>query len=154
MKARHLLFVGIGLLLTGCIPLQQTEITGGLSATDGSHDYFGWYNETGYGLSSVGPGKVNTIRVIDAQSYALSSKGVRYGVHSQPHLFDIDQKYAYVRNEIHFLNAKGGPVSRLENGEWRFVFVFLDLTGKEERRVFTGKLWNFYYVPILDGAPN
>jgi hypothetical protein len=139
----------LGLLLVGCIPLQQTDIKGGQG-----YDGFGWYNETGYGLLWIGPGNVkNTITVVDAKSYALGPNGIRYGVRSELHLFDVQQKYAYVRDEIHFLDAKGGQVSRLGNGVWQFSFTFVK-DGKEESRTFTRKLWTFNYVPIIDGPPN
>lgn len=140
-----------GLLLTGCIPLQQTDIKGSLP---NSHDGFGWFDETGYGLLWIGTGNAkNTITVIDAKSYALGPNGVKYRVHSEPHLFDVQQKYAYVRDEIHFLDANGGQVSRLGSGDWQFSFTFVK-DGKEESRTFSGKLWTFYYLPIIDGPPN
>ncbi|MGA7725574.1 MAG: hypothetical protein WCA95_09830 [Opitutaceae bacterium] len=138
-----------GLMLAGCIPLQQTDMKGG-DRLDG----FEWYAETGYGLFWIGPSNVgNAVKIVDAKSYALGPNGVRYGVHSERHQFDIEQKYVFVRDEIHFLDAKGAQVSHLSTGVWQFSFTFVR-DGKEEHRMFTGKLWTFYYVPIIDGPPN
>ena len=148
MKAVPFLIL-VGLLLSCCFRLQQTDIKGGVG-----YDDFGWFDEQSYGLLTIGlSNAANSIKMIDAKSYAIASDGTRYNVRSSPHEFDVTQKAAYVRDEITFWDGKGTKVRHLGNGDWRFVFCFLR-DGKERTAQFGGKLWTYNYIPVIDGPPN
>ena len=135
--------------LAGCIPLQQTDIRGGNAG-----DNFSWFDETSYGLLVIGnKDPVNGIRVVDSKSFAYGPGGEKYRVHSEPHFNDVRDRSRYVRTHITFLDDKGSQERHLTSGTWRFDFVFIR-DGIEQSRTFSGRLWTYYYVPIIDGAPN
>lgn len=132
--------------LTGCMPLQQTNITGGLE-----YDHFGYYDD--YGLLSIGPSNLpNKIQLIESESYAVGPNAKKYGIKSQPHDFDIHQKYPYVRDRIYVIN-EGRPIRNLKSGTWKFVFYFMTPEAKDSR-TFDVKVETFYYNPVIHGAPN
>jgi hypothetical protein len=145
----RVILICMALALAGCIPLQQTDIRGG-----NPEDNFGWFDETGYGLLVVGSrDAANSIRVIDSKSFAYGPGGEKYRVHSEPHFNDVRDKNPFVRDHITFFDEKGSQRRHLRNGTWRFDFVFVR-NGIEQSRTFSGRLWTYHYVPIIDGAPN
>jgi hypothetical protein len=134
------------LAMSGCMPLQQTNISGGKG-----YDHFGIYDD--YGLLSVGPSnQTKAIQLIDSESYAVGPNAKKYGIKSEPHDFDISQKYPYVRDRIYVMDD-GRPLRSLKDGTWKFVFYFMT-TGGKDSRTFDAQLGTFYYNPVIHGAPN
>lgn len=136
------------LLLIGCVPLQQSEVSGGKK-----DDYFRYYDE--YGLLEIGPSdKKKTVTLIPEYSYALSPKGIKYGIHTEPHFYDLEQKHPYIRDHITLVNPRGKRIGSIpQNGTWHFHFEFIGPRGKDSRE-FTIRFWTFYYNPIIHGPPN
>jgi len=150
---RHLITIAIASSLAACIPLQQTNIVGGRG-----YDHFGLYGETGYGLLQIGPSNTpKKSHVIDSQSFALSPKGVRLRIETEPHPYDIEKKspkVPYVRDRVYVLDAEGRRITRpLKNGQWKFHFTMRTPKGIETRD-FDADLWTFFYNPVIHGSPN
>ena len=135
-------------MLFGCLPLQQSDVAGGRK-----HDYFRYYGD--YGLLNIGStNKKKLITLIPSSSYALSPKGTKYGIDSEPHFYDVDQKYPYIRDHITLISPSGKHIYRIpQNGIWHFHFEFLSPRGKDSRD-FISRFWTFYYNPIIHGPPN
>ena len=136
------------LSLIGCIPLQQSEVSGGTK-----NDFFRYYGD--YGLLNIGStDKKKTITLLPESSYALSPNGTKYGIYTEPHFYDLDQKYPYIRDHVTLVSPRGKRLGSIpQNGIWQFHFDFAGPRGRDTRD-FTIKFWTFYYNPILHGPPN
>ena len=72
------------LLLSGCMPLKQYNVTGGKR-----YDGIG-YDEEGYGLLQIGSSnQPKTTSIVDAESFAIGPRGKRYSVESEPHPYHL-----------------------------------------------------------------
>src|SRR5438094_151838 len=102
---RHLISMAIAGSLAACIPLKQTRITGGLG-----YDYFGYYGQSGYGLLQIGASNApKQIILIDSRSFALSPKGIRFRVQTEPHPYDLETKSSkapYIRDRVYVLDSQ------------------------------------------------
>lgn len=136
------------LSLIGCIPLQQSDVNGGTK-----NDFFRYYGD--YGLLNIGSAnKKKTVTLIPESSYALSPKGIKYGIYTEPHFYDLDQKFPYIRDHVTLVSPRGKRLGSIpQNGIWHFHFEFLGPRGKDSRD-FTSRFWTFYYNPIIHGPPN
>jgi hypothetical protein len=144
-KILFIIFLALG--LTGCIPLQQTKITGGQN-----NDYFGYYDD--YGLLNIGTwNETKAIHILAVDSYAIGAGNEKYGIRSEPHQYDIDKNYPYIRDRIYVIDKNGKQLGRLKSGKWKFVFNFETQDGKDSR-TFDASVSTFYYTPIIHGPPN
>ena len=105
LKVRLLLLITVCFSLLGCYAVPQ-----------GMRDYhnhsdagesFTFDNDNGYGLFTIAY-QTKKITVVDAQSYAVSPKGVRYGVYSQLDNF-LPKEKKYPRTRIYFKSESGKP---------------------------------------------
>ena len=138
----------VSLSLIGCIPLQQSDVSGGTK-----NDFFRYYGD--YGLLNIGSAdKKKTVTLIPECSYALSPKGIKYGINTEPHWYDLDQKFPYIRDHVTLVSPRGKRIGSIpQNGTWHFHFEFMGPRGKDSRD-FTSRFWTFYYNPIIHGPPN
>ena len=148
----QLLVTAVALILTGCIPLTQSNVTGGKR-----FDHFGYFGDLGYGLLQIGPSnKRKMVTIIPAESYAIRPDGIRVGIATEPNPADLNKKAGdlvpYIRDRVYLLDPKGRRVARWPNGQWTFYFVLRTSRGKETR-TFQLDLWTFHYNPILHGSP-
>jgi hypothetical protein len=155
MRATQVLVICIAalFLLPGCMPLQQSYVTGGEG-----YDHFSYHDYNDWGLLQIGPSnQPKTISIVDAESFAIGPRGKRYGVESEPHPYDLredkDPRVPYVRDRIYLIDAKGKRLGRWRNGGWQFTFVFDAPDGRESRH-FNMTLWTFFYNPVIHGPPN
>jgi len=127
--------------LTGCIPLQQSDVSGGKAG-----DYFRYYGD--YGLLNIGPAdKKKTVTLLPQSSYAISPTGIKYGIYTEPHWYDLDQKFSYIRDHITLVNPRGSRISSIpQNGTWQFHFEFMGPRGKDSRD-FTSKILDILLQP-------
>ena len=144
---KYILHILVCMCLTGCIPLQQCEVTGGKK-----DDFFRYYGD--YGLLNIGSAnKKKAITLLPASSYAISPTGIKYGIFTEPHYYDLEQKFSYTRDHITLVTPRGKRIGKMpQNGIWHFHFEFLNSYGKIDRD-FICKFWTFYYSPIIHGPP-
>jgi hypothetical protein len=146
---RHVLLAVVAILVSGCMSLKQERVLGGER-----HDHFGYYDRLGFGLLSVGaPNLPKAVRLVDEASFAISPNGDRFAIKSEPHAFDIEQGYPYVRDRIYLVSAGGECVKVRDDGIWKFVFSLDTATGRQSR-TFEAKVWTFIYKPLIHGPPN
>lgn len=150
---RFLTIIASASLLTGCLPLQQSRVVGGRG-----YDHFGPFDDQGYALLQIGPSNTpKRVHVIDSDSYGLAPDGSRYGIHTEPHPYDIETKTSkvpYVRDRVYLIDPRGHRVTgRWKNGQWKFHFTLRTPNGIETRD-FHASFWPFLYIPIIDGPPN
>ena len=153
MKTNLIRFLALAALfqfLAGCVPLTQANVTGGRR-----YDHFMYHEDMDSGLLQIGPSNRNrTATVIPGQSYATSPDGTRHSIATEPHQFDITQRYPYIRERIYLLDSNGNRVTRKwRNGRWTFHFALATPRGTETRD-FQADLWTFLYNPVVHGSPN
>jgi len=148
MRALQFIFCIFSLSLVGCLPLQQYGVSGGTK-----NDDFGYYGR--FGLLTIGSNdKKKTVTLVPESSYALSPKGVKYGIYTEPHWFDLDRKTPYIRDHVTLVSPRGKRIGSMpQNGTWHF---HLELIGPlvKDSRDFTIRFWTFFYNPIIHGPPN
>ena len=134
-------------LLTACVPIQSADFQGGVHKDHFSH--------TGsYGLLSLGDAnKPKEVIILVSGSYAISPDGKRYDIKVKDHYYDLDEKHAYIRDQVRVYDSNGRLKRRLSSGKWVFVFRVRTSYGVVERR-FTGNVNNWIYSPFIHGAPN
>jgi hypothetical protein len=145
MSSRFILFALSAILLSGCIPLRQEAlVTGpsdvGLTLCDDRYLLFG-------------EEKMRDHKIVTQQSYIQSPSGKRYTIQVEPHQFDIQQKYGFVRDEIYPCGADGKRIWHWSNGVW-LVHLVVDTNGELRIIDQQWKYWTFYYNPIIHGPPN
>jgi len=147
---KTLFVVVLTCFLCGCIPCKQAVFKGGEQ-----YDHFGYYEY--YGLLQIGPSNAGkTAKVLVNGSYAIDPSGRRLSIETEEHDYDKQQKdprAPYIRDRIYVLDQNGNRLSKLKDGNWKFVFALSTPKGREER-TFESKVWTFYYNPILHGPPN
>ena len=137
----------------GCMPLKQTHVTGAQQ-----HDHFLYLERPPCGLVQFGPSNVaKDFVIVDAESYAIAPNGVRYGIVTEPHDYDVespDPAVPYVRDRVYLVDARGRRIRRAwDDGEWKLHFVLEKPAGREHRE-FEVQLGTFNYNPVLHGPPN
>ena len=78
----------------------------------------------------IGPSNVpKSVRVVDAESYAIAPNGRRYRIETEPHRPGAG---AYVEDRVDLLDRKGrrGNVF-VGHGRWEFVFVLETPGGRD-----------------------
>jgi len=135
------------LLLSGCIPLRQQEISG-------THSGEYLLVSGNYIMEQFGPSnKIKEKEIIADESFVISPKNERYEVELEPHDYDIARNSPYIRDRIYLLNDHGDRIRSIGNGEW-LIYLMLSSKDSKELRDFKAKIWTFYYNPIVDGPPN
>lgn len=146
MKTRAI-FILLALVASGCLPLQQYDISG-------TRQYEHLSVVRGYFMEQLSPvQKPKTKTIIANESYAISPKGRKYRIELQPHDFDLSEASPYIRDRIYLLNDSGKRIRRISDGKWGLVLMIESAEGRELRE-FTAKTWTFNYNPILHGPPN
>jgi hypothetical protein len=137
-------------LLIGCVPLTQERIVGGHT-----YDHFGYSQDERCGLLQVGPSnRRRTATIIPERSYATSPDGIRFGIATRLHPYDLTAGHTYVRERVYLLDKGGHQINRKwKDGQWIFHFALRTPHG-EDTRDFHADLWTFYYNPIIHGPPN
>ena len=160
MRSAQLFILFVAAAMAGCTPLKQCRVTGGQE-----YDHFAYMDDLHCGLLQIGPSNVlKTIKIIDAESYAIAPGGTRYGIVTKPHDYDLKSdddlpvmnylRVAYVRDRVYLVDTKGRRVGRSwTNGPWQFHFV-MDTPHGRDTREFDMQIETFYYNPALHGAPN
>ena len=144
---KSILIIVFCLLLQGCIPLQQYEITGTRQFEHLSVD-------DGYFMESLSPSnQPKQKKIIADESYIVGPRGDRYLIELQSHDYDVRQQHPYIRDRIYPLDSKGNRLRSIRNGDWTLHLVLESESGKEMRQ-FKAKLWSFFYSPVAHGAPN
>ncbi|CAA9400256.1 MAG: hypothetical protein AVDCRST_MAG64-1664, partial [uncultured Phycisphaerae bacterium] len=128
-----LVLCAAALALTGCMPIKQENVTGGQL-----YDHFSYDDWDRHGLLQIGPSNVHkTVRVVDAESYAIAPNGKRYGIATEPHRYDLedpDDRAPYVRDRVYLVDDKGRRSKRnWADGWWEFVFVLDTPHGRDSR---------------------
>ncbi len=134
-------------LLSGCLPLEQYDITG-------AREFEHLSVNGSYFMEQLGPSnKAKEIKIIANESYAIGPKNIKYRIELQSHDYDIAEQFPYIRDRIYLLNSEGKRVRSIGSGTWS-LFLTLDSKEGKELREFTAKVWSFNYNPILHGPPN
>jgi len=130
------------------MPLRQQEAVGG------PNDVHTLLVDDRYLLVQIGPSNIpNGHKIIPAESYLVSPRGTRYTVEVEPHQFDIEQKFPYIRERVYRCDASGGRVHSWSNGVWR-VHLAVDNAGIRSAIDQQIKFWTFFYNPLFHGPPN
>jgi hypothetical protein len=144
--------IAIALVLQGCMSLPQME------KLPSRVPFHAVYDGRGkkYVLFTIAKdeNKPKDYEIVAANSFAIDPKGARHSIRVEPHGFDIEQRYPFVRDDVYVLRSaeKPEPIS-LRDGTWRFVFK-LRRGGAVTTETFSFRLWTFHYTPAIHGAPN
>jgi hypothetical protein len=87
-------------------------------------------------------------------SYVQSPGGTRYGIEVEPHKYDIEQKFPYVRDDVYLVDANRVRVRKWANGIWKLHFVVVETGEKSSTIEMLIRFWTFHYNPIVHGPPN
>ncbi len=152
-RTRFIMAGLVALLLSGCIPLKQYNVT-----NERGEWYQGFGYCEGYGLLQMGQSnQPKKGPIVDAESFAIGPRGKQYGVESELHPYDLredrDPRLKYVRDRIYLVDAKNKRLSTWRNGDWQFTFVQDTPDGKVTQTV-NMTLWTFFYNPVIHGPPN
>ncbi len=132
--------------------LKQYNVTGGKE-----YDQFSYMDHYRCGLLAIAPTNApKVVKIIDAESYAIDPNGVRRGIATEPHDYDLrpENEGFYVRDRVYLIDAKGKRLkSNWKDGPWKFHFVMDTPTGRDVRD-FDMQLGTFHYNPVVHGPPN
>ena len=146
MKPTCIVLGVLAVILSGCMPLRQEALVKGPSDVHlllCDDRYFLFQQE-----SPPPDHKIDT-----QQSYIQSPSGKRYTIQVEPHQFDIQQKYSFVRDEIYPCDTDGKRIRHWSNGIWSFHLV-VETNGVPRIIDQQWKYWTFHYNPIIHGPPN
>jgi hypothetical protein len=147
-KLAFIIFIGLSIVLSGCIPLRQQALV------KGSPDVDLLLCDDRYLLLTIGHGDMpNDHKIIIQQSYIQSPKGTRYSIQIEPHQFDIEKKFIYLRDDVYPCDASGSRLRHWSNGIW-LVHLVVQTNGELSTFDQQLKFWTFYYNPIIHGPPN
>jgi hypothetical protein len=91
---------------------------------------------------------MNREKIIAAQSHISDPSGTRYGIHVEPHQFDVEEKHSTLRAEVYPCTADGSRLRRCSNEIWSFRFV-VESNGIAQVYEQKKKYWTLYYNPII-----
>jgi len=142
------LIAATALSLTGCMPLkQQTTVSG-------PPDVHTLLCDDQYLLVQIGPSNIpNDHKIIASESYVVEPRGTRYHIQVEPHPFDVEQKFPYVRDRVYPVDGSGQRLRRWPNGVWS-IHLAVDTADARSTIDQQIKFWTFWYNPVFHGPPN
>ena len=138
------------LLVVGCLPLRQEALVKGPD-----YQNMSLCNEMAlcsgrYLLAGI---DMNHEKIVVEKSYIENPSGKRYTFQVEPHQFDIDRKFGFMRADVYHCKANGSRLWHWPNGIWS-VHLVMETNGVPRIIDQQWKYWTFYYCHIIHGAPN